>query len=160
MWSEIKPEMSDAFTGMNECWGLFLTELKEPRENALRIILAEASPHGDPFDQPVPGTDISIKDVRAIEHRPGQRTFLIEWPTYVTYAVTEECVLLGDDTAQGEGSLARRLTKSQFLDYVSISTWVHDAVEKTAPRIHWEFNCLNHRVDVVSWALPTMSVRR
>ena len=130
---------------------LFLLVLVEPGDNSLRIVVGESS-LGDLQDLVVEGAGV-IKDVRPVTHRPEDRVFTIEWESYVSYVVTNESWAVYDESGPREGRLFVKFSDSSFLRYLKERTWSDDR-----PRYHWQVNCENHAIDVVSLVQPIISL--
>jgi hypothetical protein len=146
------------FDSLNSVKYLFLRELSEPRDNSLRLIVEDAvdnrsTPPSTRSD--IPRLAEILKESWAIESIEGCKTFELSWARYAAYLVTEE--LLGSGGSYGDevytGSLLRVYTKSHFLDYLSRDTSGH-----TEPIQHYKLICLNHLIDVGSYALPNIRV--
>lgn len=131
---------------------LFLLELTEPTENSLRIVVGESSV-GEPRDLEIGGTDVVLHGVSPVKHLPGNRVFAVTWETYVTYAVTNESWAVYDKSGPREGRLFVRFEDSSLLRWMKEKTWEDDD-----PRMHWQINCENHVVDVVSTVEPIITV--
>ncbi len=148
--------MSDSqeLDSLNSVKYLYLRELSEPRDNSLRIILDEAmdnrsapsSVHHD-----LPELTEILKNSWPIETTAGCKSFELSWKHYVAYLVTEECVgsCGGYDDEVYTGNLFRIYTKSHFLEHLERDTGAHDE-----PIQHFKLICLNHLIDIASYALP------
>lgn len=80
----MKPSLSE-FAEIDSCYSLFLREITEPSENALRLPLEEAFVLPEERTVAVGGTEIKTRGaIRAIE---GSRLFEIVWDFYVAYSV-------------------------------------------------------------------------
>jgi hypothetical protein len=142
------------FDYLNSVKYLFLRELSEPRDNSLRLIVEEAvdnrsAPPSTRSD--IPGLAEILKESWPIESVEGCKTFELSWARYAAYLVTEE--LLGSGGSYDDevytGRLLRVYTKSHFLDYLSRDTGGH-----TEPIQHYKLICLNHLIDIGSYAPP------
>lgn len=137
---------------------LYLRELSEPRDNSLRLVLEEAVVNraGSALPRPnLPELAEISKDARPIESLEGCRSFELLWKRYVAYLVTEECVgSCGSyDDESYTGTLFRVYTKSHFLEHLARDTGGH-----TEPIQHFKLTCLNHLIDVASYAEPEIRV--
>jgi hypothetical protein len=139
---------------LNSLKYLYLRELSEPRDNSLRIVVREAvdnrlAPIGALPDRPeLPEI---LKEAWPIESIEGCKIFELSWERYAAYLVTEELVgsngSYADETYSGR--LLRTYTKSHFLDYLARDTGGH-----IEPIQHYKLICLNHLIDVASYAPP------
>jgi hypothetical protein len=142
------------FDSLNSVTHLYLSELSEPKDNSLRIIVDEAVGNrtgADPVQADTPGLAGILKDSFPIESVEGCKRFELLWRTYVAYLVTEECVGSCGESA-GEtysGKLFRLYTKSHFLDHLARDTGAHPQ-----PIQHYKLTCLNHLIDVASYGPP------
>ncbi len=145
---------SSEFESLNSVKYLFLRELSEPRDNSLRVVVQEAkenpyAPTVVPGD--VPEVAELLKAGVVIESVEGCKSFELMWERYIAYLVTEE--LVGscgkDDDEMYTGRLLRLYTKSNFLEHLARDTGGHtEAIQ------HYKLICLNHLVDVASYAHP------
>lgn len=135
---------------IESCHSLFLLDLREPRNNSLVILVGESSLHPPSDDEalPVPGA-------QRIVHTELDRVFEISWDAYVAYSVVNESFGIYSDEPGRVGRLFVRFATSRFLDYVSETTWD----DKRSQRRHWQINCENHTIDVVSTEDPIISRR-
>jgi hypothetical protein len=142
------------FDSLNSVKYLFLRHLSEPRDNSLRLVVEEAvvnrlTPASVPGDHPE--LDEILKGAWPIESVEGCKTFELTWDRYAAYLVTEE--LIGSNGSYDDeiysGNLLRVYTKSHFLDYLARDTGGH-----LEPVQHYKLICLNHLVDIGSYAPP------
>ena len=86
-----------------------------------------------------------------IESIHGCKKFELVWQVYVAYLVTEEvvgsCGQYQDESYTGK--MFRVYTKSHFLDHLARNTGAH-----VGPIQHYKLTCLNHLIDVASYAPP------
>jgi hypothetical protein len=140
---------------------LYLRELSEPRDNSLRLVVDEAtdipSSSARVDHLGLPELAEILKDARAIETTESCRRFELTWERYVAYLVTEECAgscgITDDETFSGK--LFRVYTKSHFLGHLARDTGGHFKVVR-----HYKLICLNHLVDVASYAPPEVRLVR
>ena len=144
------------FDSLNSVKYLFLRELSEPRDNSLRLIVEEAvdnrsAPPSRRSD--MPGIADILKESWPIESVEGCKTFELSWARYAAYLVTEELLGSGGnyDDEVYTGRLLRVYTKSHFLDYLSRDNGGH-----TEPVQHYKLICLNHLIDIGSYAPPNI----
>jgi hypothetical protein len=75
---------------------LYLQELSEPRDNALRIVVQEAALDRansvGSIHPKLPELNEILKGASPIESTPAYRTFELTWKHYVAYLVAEECL--------------------------------------------------------------------
>ena len=140
---------------------LYLRELSEPRDNSLRLVIDEAvtqesdSVRADGLG--LPELAEILEDAKTIETIESCRTFELIWKHYVAYLVTEECVgSCGNyDDEAFSGRLFRVYTKSHFLNHLARDTGGHTEVLQ-----HYKLTCLNHLIDVASYAPPEVRIVR
>ncbi len=141
---------------LNRAKYLYLREISEPRDNSLRIIVQEAT-------QNEPATDLLahpelaeiMTRVSPIESTKDCKSFELFWDSYAAYLVTEECVGscgLYDDESY-EGTLLRKYMKSHFQHHLARDTGGH-----TERLQHYKLICLNHLIDVASYAPPEIQI--
>lgn len=146
------------FDSLNSVKYLFLRQLSEPRDNSLRVIVEEAivnrlAPARIPGDYPE--LDEILSRSSPIESVEGCKTFELTWSRYAAYLVTEELVGSGgrDDDETYTGKLLRVYTKSHFLNHLARDTGGH-----LEPVQHYKLICLNHLIDIGSYAPPDIRV--
>jgi hypothetical protein len=147
-----------AFASINSVKYLFLRELSEPRDNSLRVIVEEAvdnrsaAPSTKSDD---PGLARILTETWPIESVEGCKRFELSWAQYAAYLVTEELVGSAGsyDDEVYTGRALRVYTKSHFLDYLSRDSGGHPK-----PILHFKLICLNHLIDVGSYAPPDIRV--
>jgi hypothetical protein len=129
---------------------IFLTDLREPKENSLRVAVAEAITI-------MPKEEISAPSslLAPIEITPRSRRFELVWKSYVGYLVRNESFVIPDNKSERPDSgvfLERK--SSLYLRFLAETTFATSVIQK--PMRHCEINCLNHCVDVVSFDEPTI----
>jgi hypothetical protein len=139
---------------LNSIKYLYLQELSEPRDNSLRIVVEEAVANRSaqmPVQPKLPEIAEIHRNAWPIESIAGCRTFELAWQSYVACLVTEECVgSCGESSGEVyTGKLFRVYTKSHFLDHLARATGAH-----IKPIQHYKLICLNHLIDVASYAPP------
>jgi hypothetical protein len=137
---------------------LYLRELSEPRDNSLRLVVQEAvvNPAGSVDSHPeLPELAEILKGASPIESTEDCRSFELTWKHYVAYLVTEECVgSCGSyDDEMFSGKLFRVYTKSHFLEHLTRDTGDH-----AEEILHYKLTCLNHLIDVASYAPPEVRI--
>lgn len=152
--------MSDSpnFDSLDSVKYLYLRKLSEPKDNSLRIIVDEAvdnrsAPNSVQTD--LPELAEILKNSWPIESTETCKSFELSWKHYIAYMVTEECVgsCGGYDDETYTGGLFRVYTKSHFLDHLA-----RDTGARTEPVLHFKLICLNHLIDVASYAAPEIRV--
>jgi hypothetical protein len=126
---------------------LYLRQITEPRDNTLRIVVQEAVANRTKPAPEIPGVEkFLLAGAAAIESTKNCKTFVLYWPLYVAYLVTEEAV--GSCGNQKDeiftGRFFRTYEKSHLLDHISRDTGGH-----FKPFQHYKIICLNHLIDVV-----------
>jgi hypothetical protein len=147
------------FDTLNSVKYLFLRHLSEPRDNSLRLVVEEAivnrlASARLPSDNPE--LHEILKRSSPIESVQGCKTFELTWNRYAAYLVTEELIGSNGSSYDDEtysGKLLRVYTKSHFLDYLRRDTGGH-----IEPVQHYKLICLNHLIDVGSYAPPDILI--
>lgn len=128
---------------------LFLTEIGEPAEKSLRIVVAEGV-LGQTSPIKFDATDLG--EGRPIEVTNESRHFELNWDYYVAYAVRNESFWKAEpQEPQMVNQLCRRVD-SAFLEFVSTTTFADS--NYPGPLQHWALSTLTHCVDVVSVQPP------
>jgi hypothetical protein len=149
-------ESSDKFALLDSAEYLYLRQIIEPRDNALRIVLQEAIANRKKLPTEIPGIP---KDMMSgavpIETTETCKTFVLYWPRYVAYLVTEEAVGSCGNRKDEifTGRFFRAYESSHFLDHIARDTGGH-----FEPFQHYKIICLNHLIDVVSTFPPDIEV--
>ena len=154
--------MKSDTAAIQSCDWLFLRSLDEPEDNALRLVIEEATA-GAPTDAKAAAVAASLPELepilqgaRLITHSEGCRVFEVCWPSYIAYSVRNESYVANDKYEQSEGRLLVKYTKSRFLDYVGLGTFATS--DYPGPFTHWGVICSNHIIDVVSTREPEVRV--
>jgi hypothetical protein len=146
--------LSTLLNSLNSAQHLYLREIREPRDNSLRLVIQEAvaNRRGAVASRPgIPTTEGLWTECAPIESTEDCRTFELLWERYVAYLVTEECVgSCGQyDDEVFTSRLFRVYTKSHFLQHLSRDTGGHaEAI------VHYKLTCLNHLIDVAAYGPP------
>ena len=127
---------------LNSARYLYLRELSEPQDNALRLVVQEAivnvagSVHSYPK---LPELEKISRDALPIESTDECRRFELIWRRYVAYLVIEECLESSNayDDEIFSWKLFRVCTKSHFLEHLARDTGGH-----TEPVLHYKLPCL------------------
>lgn len=139
---------------LNSVKYLYLRELSEPMDNSLRIIVDEAVVNRStpsPAHSDLPESAGIFTDFSPIESTAKCKRFELSWKHYVAYLVTEECAgsCGGYDDETYTGEVFRVYAKSHFLEHLARDTGAH-----VDPIQHFKLICLNHLIDIASYALP------
>jgi hypothetical protein len=145
---------SPELDSLNSVKYLYLRELSEPRDNSLRIVFDEAVDNRSapsPAHPDLPELAEILKDSWPIESTACCKRFELYWKQYIAYLVTEECVgsCGGYDDEVYTGELFRVYTKSHFLEHLARDSGAH-----VEPVQHFNLICLNHLIDIASYAPP------
>jgi hypothetical protein len=128
---------------------LYLTEIGEPSENRLRIVVAEGV-LGNPSPINLAGVDLG--EGRPIEITNESRRFELNWDDYVAYVVRNESFWKAEPEEPRMVNQLQRRFDSAFPEFVSTTTFADD--DYPGPLQHWALTTLNHCVDVVSVQPP------
>lgn len=147
-----------ALEELNAVKYLYLQQLSEPTDNALRVVVQEAVENRSaPARQPVPESPElaeMLKDAWPIESIEGCKTFELYWKRYAAYLVSEEMfgslATGGRDDEVFTGNILRVYSKSKFLDY--FASWPLEPIQ------HYKLLCLNHIIDIAAYATPKIRV--
>ena len=124
---------------------LYLTEIGEPADNDLRVVVLKADGRG-----PIEST--AVGEARRILPSEACPAFELIWYDYVAYAVrSESYARFEDGEIPSEDSFKVR-SASAFLAYVKATTFATN--NSPGPLIHWSLDTLNHCLDVVSATPP------
>jgi len=141
---------------IDDCKFVLLRNISETEEGSLRLVVEEAKIGRNVADSEF--AHLGLQGKRLIESDINCRSFHVTWPSYMAYSVRNEVFVAEDKSEMWEGRLLRKYSNSHFRDYVAKATFAND--EYPGPYRHWGVNCLNHIVDVVSTADPTVSCVR
>ncbi|WP_395394045.1 hypothetical protein WBP07_02385 [Novosphingobium sp. BL-8A] len=128
---------------------LYLTEIGEPSENSLRIVVAEGV-LGIP--SPIKIGNIDLGEGHPIELNSDSRYFEINWDDYVAYAVRNESFWKAEPNEPQMINHLYMRADSAFLEFVSTTTFADN--DYPGPLRHWALSTLTHCVDVVSVRPP------
>lgn len=138
---------------IDSCYTVFVREISEPSENALRIILQEGDVSATAVAREVEGT--LYENLHPIESTERSRIFELTWKRYIAYGVRNAHLAAHDKQELAvSGRLLLRYPRSRFLDYVSRSTTMVQADGK--PSVHIRIVGQNHVIDVVSTEEPSI----
>ncbi|MDB5707614.1 MAG: hypothetical protein JWN66_4730 [Sphingomonas bacterium] len=130
---------------------LFMTEIGEPEENTLRVVVTEGE-LGDLTSVDMAGTEIS--GARPIEMGPDSRKFEFYWDSYIAYVVRNESYWKKETGEAEFSSHFYSRTTSAFLDYVAATTFASE--DYPGPMTHWALDTLNHCLAVVGIEAPRL----
>jgi hypothetical protein len=123
---------------------IFLTDLCEPEDNSLRLVVAEAKTLS--VQAQVPGIASSLSPITITA---DSRRFEFVWEDYVAYLVRNESFALPE---KGQRGIFLERKSSAYLSFLEDTTFATAVVQRTMR--HWELNCLNHCIDVASFDEP------
>ncbi len=133
---------------------LYLTEIGEPEDNVLRLVIEQATTSGEERDLTIGETTISgLQDIVSDE-----RCFVYEiiFESYIIYSVLNESFAQVDASEIYTGNLIRIYSKSNFLDHLKLATF---ATEDYPGKFeHYEIVALNHVVEIASVDPPLISI--
>ncbi len=119
---------------------IYLEELLEPEDNSLRLFINRSR--------------LNTKN-KDIEHLP---MIQLDFDSYVSYSVIDECFDRIDKSERSKGKIFRIYTKSNYLDFIKLATNERDDICPSENYVHYQFPCLNHTIDVISWQEPKITV--
>ena len=156
-------QIDDLVSQLNRAKYVYLRHISEPRDNSLRIVVEEALGIQDPktsraLAEKLPEIAGILTSSRVIKSNNACKKFELRWDTYVAYLVTEEMVgsCGSHDAELFTGNLFRLYTQSHFLDHLLRDTGCHE----NRPIHHYKLICLNHLIDVASYAPPDIELLR
>lgn len=131
---------------------LLIAEIAPVIGTVLEVRIVGASALGKPRNV------IGIANALPILPPPDADVYSFVFRNFVSYSVTEEMFSQGADNQVSKGGRIRIYTKSCFLDFVSNTTWASD--EYPGKLVHYQFNTLDHTVDVVTANQPEIVVTK
>jgi len=135
---------------------LYLTEISEPEDNTLRLVIEEA--RASEITEDLRVGDVVLPDAREIVSDSRCFAYELVFGFYVAYSVRNESYTAGNENEEYKGRLFRIYSKSPFLDYVRSATFASD--EYPGKLSHYGFICENHIIDVVIAGEPEVKVTR
>ena len=135
---------------------LYLTEIGEPEDNVLRLVIEEARASAEPEDMKI--GDVTLSGARSIVSDESCYAYELLFGSYVAYSVRNESYVTPDKSEEFTGRLFCVYSKSHFLDYARVATFASD--DHPGKLSHYGINCLNHTVDVVCVGEPEISILR
>jgi hypothetical protein len=143
---------------INEHRYLYLTELSEPEDNVLRLLITEGRISDEPHGANAEGRAGIGSQTRAIIADERSAAYEVVFDQYIAYTVLNESYTVWDDDEIFEGQLFRIYSKSKFLAYVSAGTIA--SADYPGPFKHYGISCLNHIVQVASTVAPLITTHR
>jgi hypothetical protein len=143
----------DVIEQINSRDWFYLGDIREPADNALRLVIEEAG-LGAPQDRSLGG--LPIPQARPVGSARASFTCEILFKTYIAYVVCNESLSTVDDSEVFTGRHFRVDTRSRFLDYVQETTLANVVLHE--PYRHYCIICLNHVVDVASMDEPSIRI--
>ena len=128
---------------------LYLTEIGEPSDNRLRIVVGEGLLGAS---ERIKAAGVDLGEGRPIVLTGESRFFELNWDDYVAYAVRNESFWAAEPEEPPFVKHLSRRFNSAFLQFVSTTTFADD--DYPGPLQHWALATLNHCVDVVSVQPP------
>lgn len=133
---------------------LYVTEIGEPRDNALRVVVTA----GRIGDEAAEGLEDVAPDSREVVADAEPPSYEILFEHYIAYSVLNESFTVWDDEETFEGKLFRIYSESKFLTYIAAGTIATD--DYPGPFRHYGIAALNHIVEVASMQPPRVTVLR
>ncbi|HMV84308.1 MAG TPA: hypothetical protein PLD20_25615 [Blastocatellia bacterium] len=146
--------MNDLMQKIDSAKHLYLRTIHEPEDNVLLLIVQEAGAGGEAEDIQV--AEVKIPNTRAIISSEKDLAYQILFPNYISYSVTNEAFALADEKEVRSGRLFSIYSQSHFLDFVLASTLA--TADYPGLFTHYQINCLNHVIDVVSVSEPEIKI--
>ncbi|MBR8644233.1 hypothetical protein KEH51_05100 [[Brevibacterium] frigoritolerans] len=114
---------------------IYLEEILEPKENSLRLLINRSSLNNDsPMMQ-------------------------LDFESFISYSVIDECFSYSIDNSEvSKGKLFQIYTKSRYLDFIKLATNEREDICPFENYVHYQFPCLNHTIDVISFEEPKITV--
>ncbi|KXH87583.1 hypothetical protein [Sporosarcina sp. HYO08] len=119
---------------------IYLEKLLEPEDNSLRLLINRSRIDNESED---------------IEHLPMVQ---LDFESYISYSVINESFDRIDEKEKSKGKIFRIYTKSNYLDFIKLATNERDDICPFENYVHYQFPCLNHTIDVISFDKPGITV--
>ncbi len=142
----------DFFEKINNHKYLYLTEIGEPEENELRLLIEEGQVTG-PIKNVQVGK-VEIEGCSEIKITEDSCVYEVHFESYIGYSVLNESFTSGDDSENYEGHLFRIYSRSHFIDYLKKASFADDDYPGTYK--HYGFVCSNHIVHIASIKEPNI----
>ena len=139
---------------------IYLVEINEPTDNALRLVISEAQERTTSDDLRIGKVGLSsiVSDVKELVADELCKAYEILFQDYVAYCVRNESFVSVDESETWTGRLFQTYSRSHFLDYVRVATFATD--DYPGALSHYGIKCLNHIVDIVSVSKPIITLIR
>lgn len=128
---------------------IYLNNLHELEENTLRIDKCGEIETNE-------SSNLDFETYANIEIDKDLPNIQLDFNSYVSYLVTNECFTQNDEYEISEGKRFRILTKSRYLDFIKLSTFAEDLFPDD-PIYHYQIPCINHIIDVISFEEPKIT---
>ena len=112
------------FDEINGCKYIYLSNLEEPQDNSLRLVVEEAITETSSVVINVGG--IEMAGSRGISVIEDSQVYEIVFETYIGYSVIDESFALPDNEEVFDGRLFCVYEKSGYLDYLKKSSFACD----------------------------------
>jgi hypothetical protein len=144
------------FEQINNHKYLYLTEIGEPEDNVLRLVIEQATTSDEERNLMVGETTISgLRDIVSDE---SCFAYELIFETYIAYAVLNESFTQVDKSEIYTGNFFRIYSKSNFLEYLKVATFATE--DYPGKFTHYEIVALNHIVEIASVDAPIINVLR
>ena len=130
---------------------VYLTEIGEPKDNVLELVIEQAL--ASDFREELDGLGTSPDE--PVGAGELLETYRIEFPNYIAYAIRDESFARNDTLEAYEGTLARLYRESKFLEYVDATS---TGLRTKDTHKHYSLLCLEHVVEVVSTDTPDLTL--
>ena len=150
----------DLLTELNQYRYIALLEIGETDDWKFRMLIAEMQVLDRPTLVSVDKHPNEIErtllaDTNPIEITDKSAIYEVTFEDYVMYSVRNESYVHGNDYDEYEGDIFRIYSKSQFLDFLKISTFA--AHDYPGPFKHYGFITSDHVIDIASVEPPKFS---
>lgn len=145
---------------------LFLSEISEPEENSLRLVIEEGR-LGKPItekdlDKPTDEVEETINSILSggfpVDTNEDCFAYEIIFETYIAYSVRNESFCEWNEEEIFTGKLFRKYSKSLYLDYIKVSTFA--SKDFTGEFSHYGIIAAHHNIDIASEVEPKIRILR
>lgn len=153
-------------TQINSHRYLFLSEIGEPEENCLRIVVEEGKLGEQITEKDLEKSSDEVEEAinwiklgsYPVINDESCYKYEIIFETYIAYFVRNESYSNFDKSSKFSGKFFGTYSSSQFLDFLKISTW---ATENYPGKFsHWALFAVHSVVDVASVYEPKIKILR
>ncbi|MGI8788484.1 MAG: hypothetical protein ACR2HG_12065 [Pyrinomonadaceae bacterium] len=141
---------------------LFLTEIGEPEENVLRIVIEEGKLSEPTKEENITESNEALKSIiagsREIMSDESCYLYEIVFDTYIAYSVRNESYAIPEDSSEFSGGFFGTYSKSSFLDYLKISTFATE--DYPGKFVHYGLSVFRYFIDIASVYEPEMKILR